>query len=305
MGDERARALCRYIKKEYGVIPYRSWGALDNQFLRLWWDSNGCNTVADIGDQPCAGTSVPGGVVEGIQAQAKAPLKLGSRTLQWEDNFDGDTVSERWYPETFEGKPGPYNQEVQVYTANNFYVRNSCLKIEGRKESWGGYTSSRLITRDKFSFTEGTVVVRARMNQAVGSWPAIWTLGVGEWPLCGEIDLMEYAINNWGRNRPQSAVQTQEHYYATAGFVSNTVGVRDATDWNEWMADVSSERVEVWCNGERVLEYKNEGRESQYPFGKSPQYLVMNVALGGTCGGIIDDSTLPARLEVDWIRFYQ
>jgi beta-glucanase (GH16 family) len=303
MGDEHARALCVFLRKEYGIVPHKTWGALEDEGLRKWWDSNGCN---DVDSKHCALSAKPETLVLDTGAlSGGAPVKLGSRTLYMVDDFNGDSLPLHWYPETFEGKPGPYNSEVQVYTPSNFTVKGSCVKIEARKESWGGYTSSRLITRDRLSFTEGAIVVRARMTQSVGAWPAIWTLGLGEWPLKGEIDLMEYSINTWGRNRPQSAVQTKEHYYATTGFVSATAGVDDITGWNEWMLDLTGDKLEVFCNGNKVVEYKNEGRETQYPFAKSPQYLVMNVALGGTCGGIIDDSTLPACLEVDWIRYYR
>jgi hypothetical protein len=42
-----------------------------------------------------------------------------------------------------------------------------------------------------FQATYGTLTVVAKMNTALGFWPAIWMLGIGHWPSCGEIDLFE------------------------------------------------------------------------------------------------------------------
>jgi len=42
-----------------------------------------------------------------------------------------------------------------------------------------------------------------------------------------------------------------------------------------------------------------------YPF-IAPQYLLMNLAIGGNFGGsTIDDSIFPVRMEVDYVRVYQ
>ena len=80
------------------------------------------------------------------------------------------------------------------------------LLITARKASlssepdWGGqiYTSARLITRGKASWTYGFFEIRAKMPCGQGTWPAIWMLpedwAYGAWPRSGEIDIME-AVN--------------------------------------------------------------------------------------------------------------
>ena len=40
------------------------------------------------------------------------------------------------------------------------------------------------------------------------------------------------------------------------------------------------------------------------PFRK-PQYLLLNLALGGINGGEIDDKGIPMRYEIDYVRVYQ
>jgi beta-glucanase (GH16 family) len=74
------------------------------------------------------------------------------------------------------------------------------LIITARKESlttaadYSGqsYTSARLLTSGKASWTYGFFEVRAKLPCSLGTWPAIWMLGTkGIWPDDGEIDLME------------------------------------------------------------------------------------------------------------------
>jgi beta-glucanase (GH16 family) len=50
----------------------------------------------------------------------------------------------------------------------------------------------------------------------------------------------------------------------------------------------------------------NDGRGVDfYPF-TAPQYLLLNLAIGGNAGGsTIDDSIFPVRMEVDYVRVYQ
>ena len=63
------------------------------------------------------------------------------------------------------------------------------------KSSQCRFTSARLLTRGRFSFTYGVVEARIKVPFGQGIWPAIWMLGenFGEvgWTACGEIDIME------------------------------------------------------------------------------------------------------------------
>ena len=40
------------------------------------------------------------------------------------------------------------------------------------------------------------------------------------------------------------------------------------------------------------------------PFRK-PQYLILNLALGGSWGGPMDDSVLPQQFQIDYVRYYR
>jgi beta-glucanase (GH16 family) len=43
---------------------------------------------------------------------------------------------------------------------------------------------------------------------------------------------------------------------------------------------------------------------SAWPF-SGPQYLLLNVAVGGSLGGEVDGLAFPASMEVEFVRVYQ
>ena len=60
-------------------------------------------------------------------------------------------------------------------------------------------------------------------------------------------------------------------------------------------------------DGQKYFTFRNEGTGSRtWPFDK-PQFLILNLAIGGTWGGQkgIDDSLFPHRLVIDYVRVYQ
>ena len=62
-------------------------------------------------------------------------------------------------------------------------------------KDYGGqdYSSARLITNGKVSWTYGFFEIRAKLPCGRGTWPAIWMLPtkMNKWPDDGEIDIME------------------------------------------------------------------------------------------------------------------
>src|SRR5205085_8747101 len=84
----------------------------------------------------------------------------------------------------------------------NSWIEGGNLIIEARKENYTGgdgiarnYTSARLKTQGKHSWTYGRIEARMKLPRGQGIWPAFWMLGANVasagWPDCGEIDIME------------------------------------------------------------------------------------------------------------------
>ena len=151
----------------------------------------------------------------------------------------------------------------------------------------------------RFEFHYGRVEVRAKLPTGNGTWPAIWMLGTNidqvGWPACGEIDIME----NVGfdptdlRHDPHRGLQPRRG--------PRRANVTIANPWEdfhvyamEWYAD----RIDIFVDGRKYFTFPNEGTGSRaWPFDK-PQYLLLNLAIGGAWGGQkgIDDSLFPHRL---------
>lgn len=126
----------------------------------------------------------------------------------WEENFDN---LDNWLIETGNGSWGWGNGELEYYHGDNVEIAeipgdpgNNALHITARQESgpgivdqWGNplnYTSGKVTTKSFLSLKYGMIETRVSIPDLdVGGWPAIWMLGTANynWPLRGEIDLME------------------------------------------------------------------------------------------------------------------
>ena len=254
--------------------------------------------------------------------------------LVWSDEFKGhgEPDKEVW---NFE-RGFVRNQEDQWYQKENAFMQDGVLVIEARKEHrpnptydpesrhWGRkrefieYSSACITSARKKMFLYGRMEVRAKIPVAGGAWPAIWTLGSGvEWPSCGEIDVMEYyriggvphilANAAWGNDRKYDAVWN-----------STKIPYSHFTDkdslWAEkfhvWRMDWDENNIRIFLDDELLndipLSTTINGSigKGENPFHK-PQYILLNLALGGMNGGKIDDSALPMRYEIDYVRIYQ
>ncbi len=118
--------------------------------------------------------------------------------LVFEDHFDGETLDQSvWTYETGFLRNG----EPQCFTdrPENVFLQDSCLVIRTLREKYRGaeYTSASITTGKKLGFTYGRLEMRAKLPRSRALWPAFWTLGSNyyregvNWPLCGEIDIME------------------------------------------------------------------------------------------------------------------
>jgi beta-glucanase (GH16 family) len=246
-------------------------------------------------------------------AVVRVPFDAAKWDLVWSEEFsqDGAPNPAHWtYEEGF-----VRNNEAQFYTKDrreNARVENGKLIIEARLDNWNGnkITSASLTTEGKQSFLYGRIEAWAKIPTGRGTWPAIWTLGenirqVG-WPKCGELDILENV--GFDPNRIHANVHVDAYNHTKGNGRGNSL--LSEAPWErfhiyavEWYED----RVEFFFDDQRYLVFRKEkDDDSVWPFDK-PQYLILNIAIGGAWGGQqgIDETLFPHRMEVDYVRYYK
>ena len=232
----------------------------------------------------------------------------GEQGLLWSDEFNTDGAPDpaKWGYDIGTGSNGWGNSELEYYTnrPENVIVHGGVLKINAIKESYGGksYTSARLLSMDKFAFTYGKVVVRAKLPAGVGTWPAIWMLGsnintVG-WPASGEIDIMEH------RGSELNKIFGTLHYPGRSGGNADgsTIVIDSATtEFHIYKLDWSAATIKIYVDDQL---YHTVTNTSGLPFNHD-FFLLINLAIGGTFGGPVDPAFTGATLEVDYIKVYK
>jgi beta-glucanase (GH16 family) len=244
--------------------------------------------------------------------------------LVWSDEFEAAGLPDpgKWSFDTDRNFAGWYNNELQYYAearAENSRVENGNLVITARREDlstsgladFGGqrYSSARLVTRGKAAWTYGFIEVRARLPCGTGSWPAIWMLSSPpqtRWPDDGELDIMEHV--GFDPGVVHATAHTGAFNHARGNHRTATTTVADACDaFHRYQLHWSASRITVGVDDRNYYQYSNDGSgNAEWPF-DSPQYLILNVAVGGDWRGQrgVDDAIFPVTLEVDYVRVYQ
>lgn len=237
------------------------------------------------------------------------------RKLVWSDefNYTGLPDATKWGYDV--GGKGWGNNELQYYTnadTSNALVKNGVLSITARKSKFENrdYTSARLLTKGKAEWTYGRIEVRAKLPKGRGTWPAIWMLGsnieTAGWPKCGEIDIMEHV--GYDPDTLVGTIHTQAYNHVKGTQKSKKIFIKNPyTEFHVYAVDWTPEKMDFLLDGYVYLSIANEHKTvNEWPFDK-PEYLLLNVAVGGNWGGAkgIDESVFPAKMEVDYVRVFQ
>jgi Glycosyl hydrolases family 16/Calx-beta domain len=231
----------------------------------------------------------------------------------FQDEFNGTQIDTTLWGYDIGGS-GWGNNELQYYTnrPENAYLDNGKLVIQAKKESYKGsaYTSARLLTQNKRTFTFGRVDIRAKLPVAKGLWPALWGLGSKitqtGWPACGEMDIMELVGTN-----PNQVHGT--FHWGTTPAVHQSYGTftrLPTGDFSDkfhvftmiWEAD----KAEIFMDDVSFFKFdKTKVGNAPYPFNE-PLFLIMNVAVGGDWPGSPPaTTTFPQQMLVDYVRVFK
>ncbi|WP_189152525.1 discoidin domain-containing protein [Lentzea pudingi] len=249
--------------------------------------------------------------------------------LVWADEFNAPAGTgpdaSKWTPETGPG----VNNELQYYTNNNNarHDGNGNLVLQARREVTPGsacpvdpvsgsgtcqYTSARLNTYGKFTFTYGRVEARIKVSSTQGLWPAFWMLGADffdqrrPWPYTGEIDIMEHVGKE--PNRVYSTLHAPA-YFGAGGYGSPLeLGQPASSAFRTFAVEWDSSHMTFSVDGNRfftvdrnVLETTRGPWVYDHPF-----FLIINNAVGGDWPGPPGAGTqLPQDMVLDYVRVYQ
>lgn len=272
-----------------------------------------------LGLTACASAPLP--PIQTIVSSATPP-PIPTWTLVWADEFDladGSQLDpEFWNYSKGTGSGGWGNNESQLYTdrVENAFVEDGMLVIQAIEERYMGakYTSARVNTMVKAEFRYGRFEVRAKLPNTQGIWPAVWMMPTfakyGNWPACGEIDIMEMIGSE--PDRVHGTLHFgNPHEYLTATYLLPDGATFDqafhifAVEWEpdqiRWYVD--GQLYHQANSDEWFTSYKNAPETA--PFDQ-PFYIIMNVAVGGNWPGYPDESSeFPQRMTVDYVRVYE
>jgi beta-glucanase (GH16 family) len=258
-----------------------------------------------------------------------------SGSLAWSDEFSNATAANTgpnaniWTYDA--GNSGFGNSELENYCAwgsntspcstaspNAYVAPGGGLHIVALQPSAGVYTSARMKTQGLFSFQYGRIEAKLQLPESQGMWPAFWLLGNNiatiNWPACGELDIMEHID---GSNPPPYAggtpfgydwTQSSIHGTGLNGGVPFTVNGFSAAAWHTygmiWKKGQIQFYVDDPSNIYETFSTTTPGTGT-WPFDQGPQFILLNLAVGGGWPGNPDGTTVfPGQYQVGYVRIY-
>lgn len=250
-----------------------------------------------------------------ITTTTEDPAYWAEASLVFQDEFEGTELDiSKWRHET--GGHGWGNNELQYYTSgSNTSVEDGKLKITAKKESYSGneYTSSRINGKEYFLYGKYEFSAKMPDYKGGGIWPAGWMLGKAikqgvSWPLCGEIDIMEYTSTNANYFLQTIHTQANNHSSGTQIGTGDILLVDIEEEFHVygmlWTPKYLKFYLDTPDNVQLTIDRFANANDNNWPFDKS-FYFLFNVAVGGMFGGDVNDAALPAVYEIDYVRIYQ
>jgi beta-glucanase (GH16 family) len=291
-----------------------------------WSVGTAAASAAAPSSNPAPAASAPStqaGVASSL-VDPNTPAKSGYHAV-FSDEFDGAQLDLTKWNLACDGSGGG-NNELQYYLPfpANHFLGNSNLTIRVVKQSFLGqqYTSAKLNTLGSFDFTYGWVEARIKVPRGQGLWPAFWTLPkdnlYGQWPTSGEIDIMEilggapnqlYGTAHFGPAWPNQLQLGGQH---------DLSGVDYSQDFHTFAVDWQTDHIDWYVDGIKYFTVASTDGNWQtgaqgaapstaaggWPF-NLPNYVILNMAMGGQWPGAPDASITQADLVVDYVRVYQ
>jgi beta-glucanase (GH16 family) len=239
----------------------------------------------------------------------------GGANLVFGDEFDGTALNAaNWHTCSWWSSTTcsiETNNELELYTKNNVSVANGMLKLQARRENavaWNGktynYTSGMISSGGRsgsipagFTFRYGYTEARVKVPAGQGLWPAFWTLPSDySWP--PEIDVMEIL------GHTPTVTEMHYHYLDGAGAHQGPgkawTGPDFSAGWHTFGVDWQPGALVWYVDGVERWRFTDASAITA-----KPQYLLLNLAVGGNWPGSPNASTpFPSDYLVDYVRVW-
>ncbi len=210
-----------------------------------------------------------------------------------------------------------YGGSKELITGSKIPGGNSATSSKKRE-----ITSGRITTQGKKDFTYGRFEARAKVPAGKGYLPAFWLMAsdeglYGQWPKCGEIDIMEVM----GQDTSKSYHTIHYGYSAGSGHKENqgskVIRKNDfADEYHVFRADWEPGKITWYVDDEQVYSTSDwytgadEASQLTYPAPFDQDfYIILNLAVGGSWVGYPDDEVYEHmnddNYSIDYVRVYQ
>lgn len=229
--------------------------------------------------------------------------------LVWEENFDQNSVFDTTYWSKIPRGASDWNNLMSENDAC-YEMRSGNLILKGiinpdLSADTVPFITGGVWTKDKKTFSNGRIEIKAKLGEATGAWPAIWMLAQDKkWPDGGEIDIMEHL------NRDSIVYQTIHTHYSYVLDIKEPknggTNVLNRNDYNTYALEMYKDSLVFFVNDSHTFTYPRieTDKEGQFPF-DAPFYLLIDMQLGGSWVGSVNPDELPVEMAIDWVRFYQ
>ena len=207
------------------------------------------------------------------------------------------------------------------------HIQGETVRVEGGKlllravkkmdgDGRVSYTSGRVSTQWRRDFTYGIFEARMKAPQGKGLLPAFWLMTTdeeryGQWPVCGEIDIMEVLGDQTKKNHGTL------HYGLPHEQVQGTVTLEEgdfSQEFHDFAVKWEPGLIRWYLDGAEFFQAEHwfsagaDGESAPFPAPfDHDMYLILNLAVGGSWVGNPDETTnfQNAVFAVDRVRVFQ
>jgi beta-glucanase (GH16 family) len=240
------------------------------------------------------------------------PLADSPWTLVWEENFDGNSLDTGRWNRIWRGR-ADWNRYMSQRD-DLVQVKNGELILRGIRNDvepsdTARYLTGGVDTQRKVAFGRGRLEIKAKLQGARGAWPAIWMMpfdGGDKWPKGGEIDIMERLNHDDFAHQTLHSYNTQSRKITTPQ--RSGKGKINPKGYNIYAVEVYADSISFYINQNHTYTCPHVATEYpnfwQFPFDRL-NFLMIDMQLGGSWVGKVEDSELPVEMRIDWVRYYQ